>query len=300
MNRLITCRLVSITAIFVFHALNQPCWGFVPSRRFGTSTTTELAMFFAEEVKTNEQPSSVKIVLCEGDEASIQLMSDLMIDAFWLNSPQKHVVDDVQAPVSDAIRSKLVNVQHSDLMEKYGERLGKRVLTSSLFLAFDQESNDVLGGVCIDVCLLDTMTEQIIPVERSETMLKNAVASLGPKQRREYKDSSVQQIATALLPPNVQAVCCLSNLVVGPNARRKGVAKKLCSEVERVASAEWGYRELLLKVEADNDAARTLYENKMGYSVKYVNPESLSLRVNAAVGSFVEVPSDTFILSKAI
>jgi GNAT superfamily N-acetyltransferase len=296
MNRLISCRLVSITA--VFHALIQPCWGFVPSLRFGT-TTAELAMFFAQEVKTSEQPSAVKIVLCEGDEASIQLVSDLMIDAFWLNSPQKRVVDD-QAPVSDAIRSKLVNVQHSDLMDKYGERLGKRVLASSLFLAFDQESNDVLGAACIDVCLLDTTTEQIIPGERSEAMLKNAVASLGPKQRREYKDSSVEEIAAALLPPNVQAVCCLSNLVVGPNARRKGVAKKLCSEAERVASAEWGYRELLLKVEADNGAARTLYENKLGYSVKYINPESPSLRVNAAVGTFVEVPSDTFILSKAI
>ena len=298
----------SLFLVIVFsHLLHEFCSAFSTNRglsiiknKQNARTSTELAMFFAQEVPTEEYepPSSVSIVMCDGDEASIQMVSDLMVDAFWLNSPQQRIQGGEL--VSADSRSKLVSVQHTDLMDKYGERLGKRVLSSSLILALDQDTKDILGAVCIDVCLLDKRSESIIPSDRSESILKNAVASLGPKQRRLYKDSSVEKIAADLLPTDIQAVCCLSNLVVGPKARRKGVAKKLCDEAERVASSTWAYGELFLKVEAENTAARSLYERKMGYSLKYFNPSTLSLRVNAVSGSFVEVQSDTLILSKTI
>ena len=296
-----------VLAITLSHLLRESCSAYSTNRGLGiiqnkqnARTKTELAMFFAQEVarEDREPPSSVSIVTCDGDETSIQKVSNLMVDAFWLNSPQQRILGGES--VSADSRSKLVLVQHADLMDKYGERLGKRVLASSLILALDQDSKDVLGAVCIDVCLLDKGLETILPSDRSEAILKNAVASLGPKQRRLYKDSSVEKITVDLLPADIQAVCCLSNLVVGPKARRKGVAKKLCDEAERVASSTWSYEELFLKVEAQNTAALTLYERKMGYSLKYFNPNTLSLRVDSVSGSFVEVPSDTLILSKPI
>ena len=293
---------VCITILLqIFHT---NCWAFLPSLGLGCKIPSkviackELAMFFAEQVEANEPNASFNILTCEGDEASILLVSDLMVDAFWINSPQQRVQDG--AAVSNAARSKLVMVQHSDLMDKYGERIGRRVLASNLLLALETNSNELLGAVCIDVCLLDKTYEQIIQVDKSENLLRNAVASLGPKQRRQYKDSTVERIVEDLLPAEIQPVCCLSNLVVSPNARRRGVAKRLCDEAERVARFEWGYREIFLKVEADNVAARNLYLKNIGYSIMYVNPEEPSLRVNAAIESFVEVKSDTLILSKAI
>ena len=57
----------------------------------------------------------------------------------------------------------------------------------------------------------------------------------------------------------------LSSLAVSPKYRRRGIAKKLCREAERTAK-RWGYDEVLLKVEADNSRARSLYRS-LGYRV---------------------------------
>ena len=57
----------------------------------------------------------------------------------------------------------------------------------------------------------------------------------------------------------------LSSLSVSPKYRRRGIAKKLCREAERTAK-QWGYNEVLLKVEADNSRARSLYRS-LGYRV---------------------------------
>ena len=160
------------------------------------------------------------------------------------------------------------------------------------------DGNELVGAVGMEVCLLDKQNEEIIGAQKSELMLKNAVASLGPKQRRQYKDASVQEIATELLPPEISAICCLSNLCVSPNARRRGIAKKLCNAVEETAS-EWGFTEMYLKVESDNTAAKELYETKMGYSVECTLANQVALRVDPDSG-FVETTADTLILKKSL
>ena len=55
----------------------------------------------------------------------------------------------------------------------------------------------------------------------------------------------------------------LSSLAVSPDWRRRGLAQRLCREAEGLAR-EWGYDEVLLKVERDNRRARKLYR-KLGY-----------------------------------
>ncbi len=57
----------------------------------------------------------------------------------------------------------------------------------------------------------------------------------------------------------------LSSLAVSPEYRRRGIAIKLCREAERIAK-QWGYDEVLLRVEADNSKARSLYR-RLGYRV---------------------------------
>ena len=58
----------------------------------------------------------------------------------------------------------------------------------------------------------------------------------------------------------------LSNLVVLPPYRRRGVGTRLVGEVEARAF-EWGFDEMVLKVEADNAAAIGFYQ-ELGYSVE--------------------------------
>jgi hypothetical protein len=70
----------------------------------------------------------------------------------------------------------------------------------------------------------------------------------------------------------------------------------LCAQVERVASAEWGYPTLYLRVEQDNAAARTLYETKLGFSEKYVLPGAMGVRIQG--GSFSMIQADTLVLGK--
>ena len=55
----------------------------------------------------------------------------------------------------------------------------------------------------------------------------------------------------------------LSNLVVDPQFRRRGIAQKLMHEAE-LRALSWGFSELLIKVEVDNLPARALYE-RLGY-----------------------------------
>jgi ribosomal protein S18 acetylase RimI-like enzyme len=228
-------------------------------------------------------------------EADIQVAAEFMVDAFWLNSPQGLVLDDV---VSDATKKSLIQQQADDLQEKYGERMGKRLMDATLLQAVDSTTNQILGLVGMEVSLLDKGIGDTLSITKSDEMLKNAVASLGPKQRRQYKSASVIDIATELLPPPLEAVVVLSNLVVSPTARRRGIAQTLCRQVEHIASAEWGYTMLYLRVERDNAVARTLYESKLGFTEKYELLGASGVRVKD--GGFAVIDADTLVLCKEL
>jgi GNAT superfamily N-acetyltransferase len=261
-------------------------------------------MFFAadDDASTFDGKTDVKLAPCLGDNESIQSVAKFMIDAFWLQSPH-HLIQSgglaITTEVSDSARAALMQEQSRDLMDKYGERLGKRLLDSCLLTALDEDSSEMLGVVGIDMCLINKATNEIIIANKAETMLKNAVSSLGPKQRRQYKDSSAQDLASELLPPGICAICCLSNLAVSPKARRRGIAKKLCAKAEKWVSY-WGYDEMFLKVESENTAARYLYEQKLGYATECTLDRAVALRVDVDSGCFVETNADTLILSKRL
>lgn len=247
--------------------------------------------------------ADVSIQEINDDAASIQSAAQFLVDAFWLDP--RHVLVDSPSDISDAAKDSLYAEQTDDLMDKYGERMGQRALESAILTATDTTSGDVLGMVCISALLLDSDFNALVPHDESEELLKGAVASLGPKDRRKYKNASPDEIATDLLSSDsktMAAVCCLSNLAVSAKARRRGVAALLCAEAERMAGiAEgWGYDAMLLRVEADNTAARTLYEGKLGYTEMAMEPDAVAFRVDTQEGSFAEANTDTLLLVKEL
>ena len=178
--------------------------------------------------------------------------------------------------------------------------MGRPLLNNCILKAVDSRTGVTLGLACVSALLFDTRTEEVLLHEDSEELLKAAFASLGPRDRRRYKNASAQQIASGLLGGEMVPVCCISNLAVSPQARRLGIAAELCNEAERVASVEWGYDAMLLKVEADNHAARNLYERKLGYRSLCKEVGAGAFRVDARDGRFVEIQIDTFVLAKDI
>jgi ribosomal protein S18 acetylase RimI-like enzyme len=179
------------------------------------------------------------------------------------------------------------------------KKMGKRVLEACVVAALDQETKEMVGVVTLKVTLL--VNDNALKGEQAEAALKNAVANLGPKQRRQYKDTSVQVIATELLGPDTKAICVLSSRAVSLNARRRGISKTLYYEAEAVAG-DWGFTEMFLVVEEANAAARTLYETKLADAISFKKEAETALRVDVdlEMGSFEETTADTLVLVKKI
>lgn len=262
------------------------------------SLITQVEMFFAEESrpekvtnpKAETKQANLNFVASE-EERFINFVGAFLVDNFWLNS--KH--HNVQGTISDDARMNLVVEQCADLQDKYGERMGKRLLNSSVLGALSQDSEEMVGVATLKATLL--IGKDILESEKAEMVARNAVASLGPKQRREYKDASIEKIASELLPDDSKAIVVLSNLAVLGSARNQGVAKSLCEEAEALALS-WGFSEIWLLVESENAAARKLYEDKLGYEVAFTKESDTALRANIETGSFEEITVDTLAMVK--
>ena len=53
-------------------------------------------------------------------------------------------------------------------------------------------------------------------------------------------------------------------------------------------------------MESENEAARKLYEDKLGYQVAFTKEAEIALRADVESGSFTEVSADTLIMVKKI
>lgn len=268
-----------------------------------------LNMFFAEE-STNEGKSSARVsasaAATETKKQSVPvewIVSDdvrflnaagaFLVDSLWLGSDHHRL--DESVGIADDARMNLVVEQCADLQERYGERMGKRLANASVLGALDAETKELIGLATLKETLL--MNNELIESEKAEVIARNAVAALGPKERRLYKDATIATIATELLSLNAKSVCVLSNLSVGKKARRRGIARALCDEVEALAQ-KWGYSDVHLLVESENTAARSLYEGQLGYKVVATQKEAPALRVDVQNGKFAETQADTLILAK--
>jgi len=137
---------------------------------------------------------------------TINEAADFMVKEFW--------------GVDSSNGGLLAEIQH-DLDSRFGEILGKRKLFSSLILSRSEDSNDIIGLIGVEVGLLDLTNNSIINFKDSEKIIMNAVASLGPKQRRQFKDASIEELVTELpdLNGRFEAVAVLANLCFSKDAR---------------------------------------------------------------------------------
>ena len=119
-------------------------------------------------------------------------------------------------------------------------------------------------------CHVEDVKKQVqYTSNEAESTLTKAVSSLCPKERHEYKTSSVGEIVDSLLP-HLEVALVLSNLSVDPNQRKAGIGIQLCQNVERVVQEEMEVNQIYLRVENDNEAARKLYEEKLRYETALV------------------------------
>jgi len=88
----------------------------------------------------------------------------------------------------------------------------------------------------------------------------------------------------------------LTSLAVDPKYRRKGLGRRLCKEAEALAK-DWGYDEVLLKVESDNRKAQNLYR-KVGYRTVYVDKEAE--RPEAGTSGVKFVPTVQYAMRKSL
>lgn len=218
-------------------------------------------------------------------------VSDFMMEAFWGVAP---------ADSGDSY-PKLLTEQKVDLNSRFGEILGRRKLQTKLMVGTHQErENGIVGTVGVEVALFDLKQRDILSYSQSEKTLLGAISSLGPKERRLYKDSSIVDLVTELptLRGHYEAVAVLANLCVSPTSRGSGVGEKLCIQVEEVVR-NWGLGKIMLKVEAENIAAKRLYA-KLGYKEEVSLENSTTVRPDLNVGTFQEIPCTMLILSKSL
>merc|ERR1711937_475280 len=128
--------------------------------------------------------------------------------------------------------------QNLDLRARYARNTGKGVIQSAILVA-DKEDDAAIGCVALGT-----------------TPFVGDEAQLNIRDLYAYSNRAGRDQDTCLRP-------VVANLAVRPDARRKGIAKKLMLECELVCK-EWGYDEVWLLVEQDNPKARKLYK-KLGY-----------------------------------
>lgn len=193
-----------------------------PLGSFEQRSATCLGLFFADDegslkkkvapvlttkdhAKAMAPPVAVDLVASE-NENFLNTVGSFLVDAFWLNSEHHQLVD--TSTISPEARMDLIVEQCGDLQEKYGETIGKRLFNACAFAALDRESKQILGAATLKESLL--MNGHILEPEKAEALAKSAVASLGPKQRRFYKDASISTIASELMSADTKAICVLA------------------------------------------------------------------------------------------
>jgi ribosomal protein S18 acetylase RimI-like enzyme len=239
------------------------------------------------------QANSIKIQPFAEDEASMAKASKFMLESFWIP-----LSEPTEQP-SNNVCSKLTYSIQDEFVSRYGEIMGRRKLESCLLKATNEDTDELVGIVGLDMTLIDTSNQIQYTRKDAEKTLTNAVASLGFKERKEYKNSSVPEIVNDLLP-NLIVAAVLSNLAVDPNVRKQGVGMQLCEYVENVVKGEWGVEQIYLRVESENEPARKLYEQKLGYECAWVEEGAMALRANVENGQFDESEKETLSLFKKL
>jgi ribosomal protein S18 acetylase RimI-like enzyme len=146
--------------------------------------------------------------------------------------------------------------QTSEFRKRYGLRVGPDRRSELLVCYNGNKSNEIMGCAGIEVSKIQT------PNGKSQ--------------------------------PNLAPL--MSNLAVGKQFRRKGVAEKLVIAAEELAKKQWGYDECFLYVEKRNTPALKLYK-KLGYKQLWEDDTATTLTPKLD-GSVVTAPTTIVCMKK--
>lgn len=151
----------------------------------------------------------------------------------------------------------LSNSQIAEFRKRYGGRLlNKRDAKSEIIICKNSENNQVYGCAGIEVSKISTPNGKSV-------------------------DFSAP---------------LMSNLAVGKQVRRKGIAEDLVKATEDLARLKWGYNEVYLYVEKQNTPALKLYK-KLGYKVQWEDDTATTL-IPTAKGNIVTQPTVILCMKK--
>ena len=127
---------------------SSPQQSYIPRLQYSSNTVLSSST-------STDNAAGYSLQVMDRDENSIAKAATFMMDAFWLQPSQIfcETSDETSgdAAISSESRAKVEESQRDDLREKYGERMGKRILNSCIISANDEENmSDILGMVCIE------------------------------------------------------------------------------------------------------------------------------------------------------
>jgi GNAT superfamily N-acetyltransferase len=223
---------------------------------------------------------------------SLPAVVDAFVDAFWTAGTNFGKVR-----LSERERRQLARQVADDFRGRYSSSWedGNRLFGSRLLLAREPDSGVVVGCVGLESTLLDPLERSVFTAHQAEGLLRAEFATMADSERcapvvvltprtvRLYRPTSLHRwlsgrsargvtvyyaelfgaegIAALVgeLMPQYSTVALLTNLAVAPAARRSGLAQELCQCCE-LGCVEWGLPVILLQVEEENAAARSLYQ----------------------------------------
>ncbi len=148
--------------------------------------------------------------------------------------------------MSTTQRNTLIKQQKAEFARRYGQRVGSmRNDRRAELILCENGKDETMGCVGIEV---DSISDP-------------------NKERNPY---STIDATTPIEAP------LMSNLAVGNQFRRKGLAEDLVKAAEEVARKQWGYDECYLLVEKKNTAAVKLYR-KLGYKTVWEDKKAKTL-----------------------
>jgi len=149
------------------------------------------------------------------------------------------------APQTRGQTNELTRLELKDLEARYGETMGRRKYPACLLVA--EEDQEFVGTVGLDCQYLSLQDKKLKPF----------------KPQRADADKGDNEIAIVL-----------ANLVVRPDRRKKGIAKKLMTAAEayvREEAAAAGLQPAIhLLVDSENAPAQALYK-KLGYKLLFTD-----------------------------
>ena len=218
-------------------------------------TTAALTTYAPPPLRVLETPTRDEVDACAAT----------MCEGFWTTSQ-----------LTPAQIAALHKTQSDDFRTRFS---GKRRLRGSLLVVPDGDEG-VAAMASLELGLVDVVARAVLPRDDAERKFIAALGRLTTRDRNILLRAPIQEVCGTLFDGNVRVVPLVSNVAVLPSNRRRGLGRRVMRACTDLA-VEWNYDEVVLEVEAANQAACALYDN-MGYQELWRDTRS-ALKVDASV-----------------